>query len=59
MNQNIKSEFIPELEAHIQNFLRMYEGTAIGEEVRRMKENGSSYESICDYIDFDYKEYEE
>ena len=43
----------------IEDFIRMYDGTAIGQEVRNMYENGTDYQHICDYIGIDYAEYEE
>lgn len=43
----------------IERFIETWDGTAIGQDVKNMYENGTSYENICDYIDLDYKEYEE
>ena len=43
----------------IERFIEAYDGTCIGQEVRNMYENGSSYEAICDRMDIDYEEYEE
>lgn len=47
------------LNVAIEHFIETWDGTAVGQDVKNMYENGTSYESICDYIDFDYKEYEE
>ena len=43
----------------IERFIEAYDGTAIGQEVSNMYENGTSYESICDRMGIDYAEYEE
>lgn len=43
----------------IEDFIHAYEGTAIGQEVKNMYENGTDYPYICDYIGIDYAEYEE
>ena len=43
----------------IERFIESYEGTAIGRDVHNMYENGSSYESICDYMGLNYEEYKE
>lgn len=47
------------LNAVIERFIDAYEGTAIGQDVRNMYENGSSYECICDYMGIDFAEYQE
>lgn len=39
---------------NIEDFIRQYDGTIIGQEVKNMLENGTSYESICDYADIEY-----
>ena len=52
MNRNNK-----ELNAIIERFIDVYEGTIIGYEVKNMYENGTSYESICEKIDIDYEDY--
>ena len=43
----------------IERFIDNYDGTAIGQDVRNMYENGSDYESICDRMGIDYADYEE
>ena len=43
----------------IERFIEAYYGTAIGQEVSNMYENGTGYESICDRMGIDYAEYEE
>lgn len=43
----------------IERFIDAYDGTALGEAVQNMYENGTSYESICDYMGIDYADYEE
>lgn len=41
----------------IEIFIEQYDGTSIGEAIRNMYENGSSYESICDRLDLDYEDF--
>ena len=43
----------------IERYIDNYDGTSIGQDVRNMYENGSSYESICDRIGITYEDYEE
>ena len=43
----------------IEKFIEAYDGTAIGRDVRNMYENGTCYESICEYMGIDYSEYKE
>lgn len=45
------------LNAVIEHFIEAYEGTAIGQDVRNMFENGTSYEYICDRIEINYEDY--
>ena len=40
----------------ILSFINQYDGTAIGESVKNMYENGTDYEYICDYADIEYEE---
>ena len=40
---------------NIERFIREYDGTAIGQEVKNMLENGTSYEKICDYADIEFE----
>ncbi len=47
------------LNYEIERFINQYDGTAIGQSVKNMYENGTSYESICEVIDIDYDEYAE
>ena len=47
------------LNVAIERFIDNYDGTAIGQDVRNMYENGSDYESICDRMDLDYDDYRE
>lgn len=47
------------LNAVIERFFEAYDGTAIGQDVRNMYENGSSYEAICEYMGIDYTDYAE
>ena len=34
----------------------MYDGTAIGQSVKNMLDNGTQLESICEYADIDFEE---
>ena len=43
----------------IERYIDNYDGTSIGQDVRNMYENGTSYESICDRIGIRYEDYEE
>ena len=43
----------------IERYIDNYDGTAIGQDIRNMYENGSSYESICDSIGICYEDYQE
>lgn len=47
------------LNTDIERFIDAYDGTAIGQDVRNMYENGTSYESICDYLGWDIDDYPE
>lgn len=48
-----------QLNVAIERFIEAYDGTAIGQDIRNMYENGTSYESICDRMGIEYKDYEE
>ena len=43
----------------IEQYIEIWSGTSIGEDVRNMYENGSSLESICDYLGWEYSRYAE
>lgn len=43
----------------IERFTEAYWGTAIGQEVLDMYENGTSYEQICDRMGIDYGDFAE
>ena len=47
------------LNAVIERFTEAYAGTAIGQEVLNMYENGTSYEYICERMGVDYDDYKE
>lgn len=47
------------LNEKIESFIDQWDGTAIGQSVKNMYENGTDYESICEMMDIDYEEYEE
>ena len=46
------------LNVEIERFIEAYDGTAIGQEVRNMYENGTGYETICDRIGMDLSDWE-
>lgn len=48
-----------ELRYDIELYIDLWQGTACGEDVRNMYENGSSLESICEYLGWDYLAYAE
>ncbi len=48
-----------ELNIFIENKIRQWDGTAFGDSLEKMYLNGSSYETICDYIGEDYADWEE
>ncbi len=39
---------------NIESFINQYEGTAIGQSVKNMYENGTDLQSICEYADIEY-----
>lgn len=41
---------------NVQNFIDQYDGTAIGQSVKNMLDNGTDLESICDYADIEYED---
>lgn len=43
----------------IEDHIRQWAGTVHGQSVRNMYENGTSYESICEFIGIDYEDYRE
>lgn len=47
------------LNMEIERFVDAYDGTAIGQSIRNMYENGSSYEAICDRMGLDHDAYKE
>ena len=47
------------LNTAIERFISNWDGSSIGQDVKNMYENGSSYESICDRMNTDYEEYRE
>lgn len=42
--------------SNIQDFIDQYDGTAIGQSVKNMLDNGTDYDSICEYAGIDYEE---
>jgi hypothetical protein len=48
-----------ELNVYLERKIDAWSGTAWGEDLRNMYENGSSYETICEYIGEDYADWEE
>ena len=47
------------LNTEIERFIDAYDGTAIGSDIQNMYENGTSYEYICDYLGWNFEDYEE
>ena len=47
------------LNTKIEDFIRTWNGTAIGQSVKNMYENGCDYESICEVARIDYDDYDE
>lgn len=45
------------LNAEIEQFINVWDGTAIGQDVKNMYTNDSDYESICERINIDYSDY--
>ena len=45
------------LNDQIERFIEAYAGTIVGQEVRNMYENGTSYESICDHMGIDVEDF--
>lgn len=43
----------------IEDHIRQWDGTVHGQSVKNMYENGTSYESICEFIGIDYEDYKE
>ena len=56
MEKNIDEDA---LRYDIEQYIRIWDGTAIGADVKHMYENGSSLESICDYLGWEYNAYVE
>lgn len=47
------------LNAYIESLIDQYWGTAKGADLKNMYENGTSYESICDYLGIDIDDYQD
>ena len=47
------------LNAIIEKYIDIWDGTYIGMEVKNMYENGTSYEVICNYAGIDYEDYKD
>lgn len=43
----------------IEQYIRAWDGTAIGQSVKNMYENGTPYEYICEKADIDYEDFVE
>ena len=58
MTRNIqREETNHRLDCEIERLIDIWEGTYYGLQLKNMYENGTSYESICDFLDIDYSEY--
>lgn len=40
----------------IKEFIRIYDGTAIGQSVKNMLDNDTDLKTICEYADIEYEE---
>lgn len=47
------------LDAAIKQYIDIWHGTVIGQQVKNMFENNADYESICDVMQIDIEDYEE
>ncbi len=47
------------LDYEIERMIRIWDGTIHGETIKRMYENGTDYESICEVAGIDYEDYME
>jgi len=47
------------LDDRIEKYIDIWDGTAIGQSVKNMYENGCDYESICEVMRIDYEDYKE
>jgi len=47
------------LNVAIERFIDAWDGTSIGQDVRNMYENSTSYEHICERMGIDYDDYAE
>lgn len=47
------------LNEEIERQISMWDGTIHGQSIKSMYENGSDYESICEFAGLDYEDYEE
>ena len=56
MNRPIAND---RLDSEIERLINVWDGTIKGWQLKNMYENGSSYETICDFLDIDYSDYEE
>ena len=54
---NLQELDIPRLNCDIERFIDQWEGTYRGMEIKNMYENVSSYESICDRLNWDINDY--
>lgn len=54
MGKVLRDESIPALDRAIEKFLEDYKGTWLESSVNYMYENGTRYETICDYLGWDY-----
>lgn len=45
------------LDYEIERLIDVWDGTSYGLQIKNMYENGSSYESICAFLNIDYSDY--
>ena len=53
-NENVVRKIMTK--QNIEKFIDQYDGTAIGQSVKNMYENGTDYEMICEYADIEYED---
>lgn len=58
MKRNIqRNDVNHRLDCEIQRLIDVWEGTIMGLQIKNMYENGTSYDSICDFLGLDYNDY--
>ena len=47
------------LNKYIENVIEQWDGTIYGQCIKNMYENGTDYQSICEYMNVEYEEWED